>query len=57
MFLTMLKETAATKDAGQISGWKVLRITYEPTAAAITCGLDKRASGERNVLIFCMQDF
>ena len=42
----------ATKDAGVISGLNVLRIINEPTAAAIAYGLDKQASGERNVLIF-----
>ncbi|KAF2994311.1 70-kilodalton heat shock protein [Neopestalotiopsis sp. 37M] len=42
----------ATKDAGLISGLNVLRIINEPTAAAIAYGLDKKAEGERNVLIF-----
>eukprot|EP00916_Digyalum_oweni_P025702 GHVL01042301.1.p1 GENE.GHVL01042301.1~~GHVL01042301.1.p1 ORF type:complete len:544 (+),score=99.97 GHVL01042301.1:27-1634(+) len=42
----------ATKDAGQITGMNVLRIINEPTAAAIAYGLDKKGSGERNVLIF-----
>ncbi|XP_075049060.1 LOW QUALITY PROTEIN: heat shock-related 70 kDa protein 2 [Mixophyes fleayi] len=42
----------ATKDAGTISGINVLRIINEPTAAAIAYGLDKKAGGERNVLIF-----
>ncbi|KAL2913729.1 Hsp70 chaperone [Polyrhizophydium stewartii] len=42
----------ATKDAGVISGLNVLRIINEPTAAAIAYGLDKKTSGERNVLIF-----
>merc|ERR1712213_221410 len=42
----------ATKDAGTISGLKVLRIINEPTAAAIAYGLDKKVGGERNVLIF-----
>merc|ERR1712100_564702 len=44
----------ATKDAGSISGLNVLRIINEPTAAAIAYGLDKKASGERNVLIYDM---
>jgi len=44
----------ATKDAGQICGLNVLRIINEPTAAAIAYGLDKKGSGERNVLIFDM---
>lgn len=42
----------ATKDAGTIAGLNVLRIINEPTAAAIAYGLDKKGSGERNVLIF-----
>ena len=42
----------ATKDAGLIAGLNVLRIINEPTAAAIAYGLDKKAQGERNVLIF-----
>ena len=42
----------ATKDAGTIAGLNVLRIIYEPTAAAIAYGLDKKSSGEKNVLIF-----
>ena len=42
----------ATKDAGLIAGLNVLRIINEPTAAAIAYGLDKKAAGEKNVLIF-----
>ncbi|KAN0060906.1 Hsp70 chaperone [Thecaphora frezii] len=42
----------ATKDAGIISGLNVMRIINEPTAAAIAYGLDKKADGEKNVLIF-----
>ena len=42
----------ATKDAGAIAGLNVLRIINEPTAAAIAYGLDKKAQGEKNVLIF-----
>mmetsp|Transcript_33703 Transcript_33703/g.70864 ORF Transcript_33703/g.70864 Transcript_33703/m.70864 type:complete len:286 (-) Transcript_33703:338-1195(-) len=41
----------ATKDAGTISGMKVERIIYEPTAAAIAYGMDK-TGGESNVLVF-----
>jgi len=44
----------ATKDAGAIAGLNVLRIINEPTAAAIAYGLDKKSSGERNVLIYDM---
>merc|ERR1712000_355044 len=42
----------ATKDAGIICGLNVLRIINEPTAAAIAYGLDKKGTGERNILIF-----
>jgi L1 cell adhesion molecule like protein len=42
----------ATKDSGTIAGLNVMRIINEPTAAAIAYGLDTKASGERNVLIF-----
>jgi len=43
----------STKDAGAISGLNVLRIINEPTAAAISYGLNKKkGTGEQNVLIF-----
>ena len=42
----------ATKDAGVIAGLNVLRITNEPTAAALAYGLDKKIKGEQHVLIF-----
>ncbi|CAO3576765.1 unnamed protein product [Absidia cylindrospora] len=42
----------ATKDSGAIAGLNVLRIINEPTAAAIAYGLDKKTTGEHNVLIF-----
>ncbi len=42
----------ATKDAGTIAGLNVIRIINEPTAAAIAYGLDKKGTGEKNVLIF-----
>jgi L1 cell adhesion molecule like protein len=42
----------ATKDAGVIAGLNIVRMINEPTAAAIAYGLDKKAAGERNVLIF-----
>lgn len=42
----------ATKDAGLIAGLNVLRIINEPTAAALAYGLDKKSTGEKNVLIF-----
>jgi len=35
----------ATKDAGKIAGLEVLRIINEPTAAALSYGLDKQKSG------------
>jgi heat shock protein 1/8 len=42
----------ATKDAGTIAGLNVLRIINEPTAAALAYGLDKKKSGEQNVIVF-----
>ena len=42
----------ATKDAGTISGMNVFQIMNEPMAAAIAYSLDKKVTGERNVLIF-----
>jgi heat shock protein 1/8 len=42
----------ATKDAGAIAGLNVLRIINEPTAAALSYGLDRIGVGEKNVLIF-----
>ena len=38
----------ATKDAGVIAGLNVLRIINEPTAAAISYGLDKKTNKELN---------
>ena len=42
----------ATKDSALIAGLNPLRIINEPTAAALSYGLDKSHSGERNVLIY-----
>ena len=43
----------ATQDAGRIAGLNVLRIINEPTAAAISYGLEKtQSNAEVNVLIF-----
>ncbi len=41
----------ATKDAGTIAGLEVLRIINEPTAAALSYGLDKQDQ-EQSVLVF-----
>jgi molecular chaperone DnaK len=41
----------ATKDAGEIAGFKVERIINEPTAACLAYGLDK-ASQEMKILVF-----
>lgn len=41
----------ATKDAGAIAGWEVVRIINEPTAAALAYGLDKKG-GEKKIMIF-----
>ncbi len=39
------QQRQATKDAGKIAGLDVLRIINEPTAAALSYGLDKKKSG------------
>ena len=44
-------QRASTKDASTIAGLNVMRIINEPTAAAISYGLDKK-EGERNILVF-----
>ncbi|MEM2130997.1 MAG: molecular chaperone DnaK [Candidatus Woesearchaeota archaeon] len=41
----------ATKDAGEIAGLEVVRIINEPTAAALSYGLDK-ADKEHKILVF-----
>jgi len=40
----------ATKDAGKIAGLEVLRIINEPTAAALSYGLDKKS--DETILVF-----
>jgi len=40
----------ATKDAGRIAGLEVLRIINEPTAAALSYGLDKK--GDKKIAVF-----
>ena len=40
----------ATKDAGRVAGLKVLRIINEPTAAALSYGLDKKS--EEKIAVF-----
>ena len=44
----------ATKDAGAIAGLTVLRIINEPTAAALSYGLnkEKKTKGDHNILIY-----
>lgn len=42
----------ATKDAGAIAGLNVMRIINEPTAAAIAFGVNKKSSGEKNVIVY-----
>jgi molecular chaperone DnaK len=44
-------QRTATKEAGEIAGFNVLRIINEPTAAALAYGLDK-GSKEQTVLVF-----
>ncbi|MBI2166341.1 MAG: molecular chaperone DnaK [Chloroflexi bacterium] len=42
----------ATKDAGRIAGFNVLRIINEPTASALAYGLDKKFKKEAHVVVF-----
>ena len=49
-YITDPEKIEATKNAGANSGLNVFRISNEPTAAAITNGLDKKASGEKSLL-------
>jgi len=42
----------ATKDAGKIAGLEVLRIINEPTAAALSYGLDKGKNANQKILIY-----
>jgi molecular chaperone DnaK len=44
-------QRTATKEAGEIAGFNVLRIINEPTAAALAYGLDK-GSKEQTILVF-----
>ncbi|GAB7049419.1 molecular chaperone DnaK [Catenuloplanes indicus] len=44
-------QRTATKEAGEIAGFNVLRIVNEPTAAALAYGLDK-GTKEQTVLVF-----
>ncbi|GAA4913816.1 molecular chaperone DnaK [Stackebrandtia albiflava] len=44
-------ERTATKEAGEIAGFNVLRIINEPTAAALAYGLDK-GDTEQTILVF-----
>jgi len=46
----------ATKDAGTISGFNVLSIINEPTAAAIAYGLDKKGGGTFDVSFVAIDD-
>ena len=42
----------ATKDAGQIAGLEVLRIINEPTAAALSYGVDKTDKADRKIAVY-----
>ena len=42
----------ATKDAGRIAGLEVLRIINEPTAAALSYGVDKSDKADRKVAVY-----
>jgi molecular chaperone DnaK len=43
----------ATKEAGEIAGFKVKRIINEPTAAALAYGLDKKTVDQKIVVFDC----
>ena len=43
----------ATKDAGAIAGFQVLRIINEPAAAAVAYGLDKKG-GETQIIVYIL---
>jgi len=45
-------QRAATKDAGTIAGLNIIRIINEPTAAAISYGLNEKSGDEKNILVF-----
>jgi len=42
----------ATKDAGRIAGLEVLRIINEPTAAALSYGVDKADKADRKIAVY-----
>ena len=42
----------ATKDAGKIAGLEVLRIINEPTAAALSYGVDKSDKADRKIAVY-----
>lgn len=42
----------ATKDAGKIAGLNVMRIINEPTAAALSYGLDKKQGAEAKIAVY-----
>ena len=42
----------ATKDAGKIAGLEVLRIINEPTAAALSYGVDKQDKADRKIAVY-----
>ena len=46
------QQRQATKDAGQIAGLEVLRIINEPTAAALSYGVDKTDKTDRKIAVY-----
>ena len=46
------QQRQATKDAGQIAGLEVLRIINEPTAAALSYGVDKADKTDRKIAVY-----
>jgi molecular chaperone DnaK len=45
-------QRTATKEAGAIAGLEVLRIINEPTAAALSYGIDNADSSDQTILVF-----
>ncbi len=42
----------ATRDAGRLAGWEVLRIVNEPTAASLAYGLDRLQEAEKIIAVY-----
>jgi molecular chaperone DnaK (HSP70) len=45
------RQVAATREAGRLAGFRVMRIINEPTAAALAYGLDRRTESDGKVIL------